>query len=217
MYKNGQGCDANMEQAIEFYEKAIAGIYLRAIHERAYMHEQGIGGPVDYPKAIALYNQAMEYGFYTSFHNCAYLYENNPEGDVDYPRARALYKQAIQLGSIMALTNLGLMHQTGRGGPVDLIEAARLYRRAAESQDRDALGLLDNRENPSIFHYHHAMSQKNYQRAAALMTNPAVLSEFILFDCGYWLSQKPEHFDAIETVLGLAKLVTPTQPPENDI
>ncbi|MCC5792771.1 MAG: sel1 repeat family protein [Legionellaceae bacterium] len=139
------GCKAIQERITRFIDSSPAFITQnnpQAMWMRAWLYQEGIGGPVDIGKAIALFEQAIPLGSAAAMHGRALLHQHGIGGPVDIENAIALLEQAISQGSTEAMTNLALWYVNGIGRPVDFEKAIALLEQAI---DQDHAGAMNNR------------------------------------------------------------------------
>ncbi|WP_193392650.1 tetratricopeptide repeat protein, partial [Legionella spiritensis] len=140
----GAGERIDYNKAIALYDKAIELNNPAAMNSRAFMHQNGQGGPVNYPEAIRLYEMAIELGDASAMYNRAVMHRHGQGGPVNYPEAIRLYEMAIVLNHADAMNNRGLMHKMGQGGPENYPEAIRLFEMANRLGRRQANLNLNN-------------------------------------------------------------------------
>lgn len=137
LYHEAQQQAVRYDEAIAYYERAIALGHATAMAQRAYMYHKGKGGAVDIEKAKALYDRAIDLGNVDAMANRARMYEKGEGGDVDFKAAQALYDRAIALGHASAMVNRAWMYQKGEGGRVNFGAAIKLYVQVLQqSQDK---------------------------------------------------------------------------------
>lgn len=68
--------DINEDNAIACFQRAISLGHKEALHQKAWMHQNGKGGPVNTKAAIALYDKAIALGLPESMNNRAYMHEH---------------------------------------------------------------------------------------------------------------------------------------------
>ncbi|WP_193392657.1 tetratricopeptide repeat protein, partial [Legionella spiritensis] len=78
---------------------------------RAFMHQNGQGGPVNYPEAIRLYEMAIALDDSGAMNNRAFMHEKGQGGPVNYPEAIRLYEMANRLGNSSAKLNLNNIYR----------------------------------------------------------------------------------------------------------
>jgi uncharacterized protein len=166
-----QVSEAKYQQAIQFYDQAIALGNASAMNSRAYMHEKGINGPVDYVKAIQLYDQAMELGDASAMSNRATMHRKGRGGAVDCVKAIQLYDQAIALGHASAMNKRAYMHKKGLGGPVNYAKATQLYDQAI------AFGHASAMYNRAIMHKKGQGGSVDYAKAVQLYDQAIALDD----------------------------------------
>lgn len=109
-------------KAVEWYQKAVAAKYVRAMSMLGAMHEKGLGGLAkDDAKAAALYKQAAEGGHTLGMANFG-IFLMNGRGGVEKDEKTALewFKKAadpkLEYPHPLAMTYLGVFYQQGKGG-----------------------------------------------------------------------------------------------------
>jgi len=142
-YDNGNGVEMDMAQAIDWYERAAAQDFDKAIYNLGLIYSNGENGITpDYPRAIGYYDRAIALGYSFAMNNRARLHELGRGGAVDMQAALALYEQAAALDNPDAMNNLGLAHVRGEVADVDHARALEMFQGAAALGNARAISNL---------------------------------------------------------------------------
>ena len=137
-YDDGNGVAADTATALDWWEKAAAQEFSKALHNLGYHYESR-----DAERARGYYERAIAQGNAGSMNNLGFLYEAGMLGaEPDYAAAAALYQQAVDAGNVLAMNNLGTLYIYSNGVEEDLDRALDLFRRAAETGDARGLANL---------------------------------------------------------------------------
>ncbi|MEM1387572.1 MAG: tetratricopeptide repeat protein [Pseudomonadota bacterium] len=137
-YDKGNGVPVDAALAVEWWEKAAAQDFDRAIYNLG-LHYAENGDP---ERAVGYYERAVAMGNDFAMNNLARLLEQGRGVDADPEGAAELYEAAIDLGNNLAINNLARMYLEGDGVDEDLAYALSLYRYGAEKGLRDSLNNL---------------------------------------------------------------------------
>ena len=91
-----------LEQAQEYYRKAIAANDWRAMLNVGVMYYEGRGVEQDYAKALHWYQKAADRGSVTAMSNLGYCYYYGRSVPVDYEKAYELYARAALICTCLA-------------------------------------------------------------------------------------------------------------------
>ncbi len=142
-YNSGHGVAQDSLQAVEWYERAAAQDFDKALVNLAKIYRSGRPGiDRDPARAIAYLDRAVALGLAEAMNLRGVMHENGEGGEADLTAAAALYRQAADLGDTHAINNLGNAHVFERGVEEDLAEALRLFRITAGQGDPGGLSNL---------------------------------------------------------------------------
>ncbi|MBQ1492711.1 MAG: SEL1-like repeat protein, partial [Blautia sp.] len=130
------------QEAIAWYEKAIAKDYNRAYNNLADFYRDGYAGEPEYEKAVSLYEVAAKKDYSPSVNNLGIMYRDGLGVEQDLEKAIAYFQRAMRLGRHKAYYNMATLYLEGRGVGQDKQEAKRLYEIAAGYYFPDALTAL---------------------------------------------------------------------------
>lgn len=123
MYLNGRGVKTSRATALEWFSKAAARQYPRAVTRLKLMSEN----ETRFKKTRAQAGQ----GNPESQYELGNMYIKGIGTDVDYPHAISTYEQSAGQGSSKAAYKLGLIYYEGTGVPVNMKTAFGWFRKAA--------------------------------------------------------------------------------------
>ena len=139
MYGSGTGTPQDVNQAISWYQKAVAKGNVQAMNYLGLIYRDGVGAtPINPKQAISLFNQAALKRDAQGYFNLGFMYQNGLGVKVDYKTAIAYYTQASNLGDVKAMNNLGNIYSKGVGVAVDNVAALKWYTLAAAKGDATA-------------------------------------------------------------------------------
>ena len=98
MYAEGQGVEADLEQAFYYFRLAADQGHADAQNRVGLMYDEGRGVAVDDVEAIRWYERAAEQGLAVAFNNLGLMYEYGEGVDRDLNQAVQYYQQAIEAG-----------------------------------------------------------------------------------------------------------------------
>ncbi|KTD48074.1 TPR repeat-containing protein [Legionella quinlivanii] len=131
IYQNGWGnINANIDLAIEFYDKAIDLNWTQAMIARAELFKRGLGGPVNINAARNLYQRAAALNNRTAILHLARMHRQGIDGVRNFSQAIQLYTKAASLNCPRAMMELGSMFEKGQGAATNLSKAIELYYKA---------------------------------------------------------------------------------------
>jgi len=138
-YDDGTGYDQDFAAALDWYARAAAQDFDKAVYNLGVFWAQGRDGyPADAEKAAAYYDRAIELGYPFAMNNRATMYEAAEEME----KAVELYRRAADLDHGQSIANLASLYIRGDGVDEDLSRALELYRRGAALGDRQAINGL---------------------------------------------------------------------------
>jgi TPR repeat protein len=130
MYATGRGVAVNIDEARQWYEKAVQHGIVTAYAAIGGLYETD---PPNFAEARQWYEKGVAAGDIGSMYSLAYMYDEGHGVQRDYAKARDLYQQAGDAGNGNAMFNLALMYATGKGGILDVEKARQLYQRAVNA------------------------------------------------------------------------------------
>ncbi|KAJ3193993.1 hypothetical protein HK101_003702 [Irineochytrium annulatum] len=143
-YERGSlGCNVDLEQSVEWYQKAAEQKDPDAACAMAFMYATGKGVVKDLSKAKDHYLRAAEKGNRVAENALGWFYENGLGGlRKDPDMAVGFYKRAAEKGEVNALFNLGECAWKGLGSKRDKAKAAEYWQRASEAGHMQATEAL---------------------------------------------------------------------------
>ncbi|MCG6901912.1 MAG: sel1 repeat family protein [Rhodobacter sp.] len=142
-YDDGNGVERDAAKAVEWFEKAAAQDFDKALHNLGLLYADGREGiPSDYARAIEYYDRAVALDYPHSINNRANLHEHGLGGEVDLRTAAELYERAVDLGNPVAMNNLGRFYQKGEAVDEDYGYALYLFWQSASLGEVSALSNL---------------------------------------------------------------------------
>lgn len=142
-YAEGNGKQADMAAAAQWYEKAAEFGLAPAQYRIGNMYEKGIGVARDLAKSRDWYLQAAEKGNASAMHNLAVLYAMGADGQTDNDAAAEWFVKAAELGVKDSQFNLGILSAKGVGMPQNLEESYKWFALVAKTGDKDAASKRD--------------------------------------------------------------------------
>lgn len=138
-YRDGDGVDANPDEAARWLGLAIPGLLAAAkrgdpdsLYALGIAVGSGDSGPKDVTEAARLIRRAAERGDAEVQYLVGICFYAGDPVKVNYAEAARWLTAAADRGHLEALNLLAHLHFHGRGVPKNASEAIRLYRRAAE-------------------------------------------------------------------------------------
>ncbi len=134
--------DKNVNEALDWLNKAAAHNGDQAINRMALMYMYGNQVTADKTKALSLHQQAAAHGYYSAMGALAAAYESGDGVTADPAESFRWRQKAAESGSPFYLSALALAYKKGVGPPANPAKSAELYRRAAEWNDLTGLHQL---------------------------------------------------------------------------
>ncbi len=120
LYQNGQGVDADLDEAGRWFRKASEKGDTKAIRALGYRLRLGEGVERDFEAARRLYRQAADRGDMRAMSGIGILYYNGEGVEKDFAEALRWYEKAVQTGNQPGtLWKLATMYSSGEGVTVD--------------------------------------------------------------------------------------------------
>lgn len=139
----GKGLDYDPEAALDWYDRAIAQDYDRAVYNKAlFWREEHPGFGPDYARSRSLAEQAVEMGNVYALNLLGDMAFHGQGQEADPAKAVAYYRRAADLESGPGLREMGYAHYHGNGVPVDMTLALAFMERAVTAGDRKAIADL---------------------------------------------------------------------------
>ena len=107
---NGNGIDANPEQAFYWFSKSAMGNNTKAMNQLGYCYEEGIGTEIDSVQAYLFYKKAAFRGHPNAYVNLAKCYYLGIGTHVDILRAKAWFEKGAEEGIGIAQSNVGQLY-----------------------------------------------------------------------------------------------------------
>lgn len=127
MYLRGLGVQADVQVAINMYNKAVAQNYSPAMVELGDLYMMGRGVNKDHNKAFTLLNKAAELKNPDGFIGVASCYADGLGVEQDKEKAFGYMYLAVQAGKISHAENLATLYLTGYGTEANLENAAQYF------------------------------------------------------------------------------------------
>ena len=137
-YSEGRGVAANLELAVQWFERAAAKGLAPAMYRLGSLYEKGQGVKKDLEKARQLYIAGADKGNAKAVHNLAVLYAEGIDGKPDYRTASQWFRKAADKGVADSQYNLGILYARGIGVDQNLAESYKWFALAAQQGDQDA-------------------------------------------------------------------------------
>lgn len=137
-YTEGRGIDADMNKALDLFERAANLGFAPAEYRLGNMYEKGAGVPKDLAKARDYYLSAADKGNISAMHNLAVVYAVGVDGQPDYEQSAKWFTDAANHGVKDSQFNLAILYAKGSGVPQNLAESYKWFDIAARSGDADA-------------------------------------------------------------------------------
>jgi localization factor PodJL len=143
-YTDGDGIEASLETAAQWYEAAARAGSAPAQYRLANFLEKGHGVKMDVEKSALWYQRAAEQGNALAMHNLAVIYTSGLiGGKPDMESAIGWFQKAADLGVKDSQVNLGIIYAKGIGIEADAVQAYKWLAIAARGGDTDAAGKRD--------------------------------------------------------------------------
>jgi localization factor PodJL len=137
-YSEGRGVPANLEIAVQWFERAANKGLAPALYRLGSLYEKGQGVKKDLEKARQLYISGADKGNAKAIHNLAVLYAEGIDGKPDYRTASQWFRKAADKGVADSQYNLGILYARGIGVDQNLAESYKWFALAAQQGDQDA-------------------------------------------------------------------------------
>jgi localization factor PodJL len=137
-YAEGRGVAANMQEAVQWLERAANHGLAPAQYRLGSLYEKGQGVKKDLEAARRLYTAAASKGNGKAMHNLAVLYAEGISGEPDYRSAAEWFRKAADHGVADSQYNLGILYARGIGLEANLAESYKWFALAAQQGDKDA-------------------------------------------------------------------------------
>ena len=143
-YSEGRGVPANLELAVQWFERAAAKGLAPAMYRLGSLYEKGQGVKKDVEKARQFYIAGADKGNAKAIHNLAVLYAEGIDGKPDYRTASQWFRKAADKGVADSQYNLGILYARGIGVDQNLAESYKWFALAAQQGDQDAAKKRDD-------------------------------------------------------------------------
>jgi localization factor PodJL len=137
-YSEGRGVPANLEIALQWFERAASKGLAPALYRLGSLYEKGQGVKKDLEKARQFYIAGADKGNAKAIHNLAVLYAEGIDGKPDYRTAAQWFRKAADKGVADSQYNLGILYARGIGVDQNLAESYKWFALAAQQGDQDA-------------------------------------------------------------------------------
>jgi localization factor PodJL len=137
-YSEGRGVPANLETAVQWFERAANKGVAPALYRLGSLYEKGQGVKKDLEKARQFYIAGADKGNAKAVHNLAVLYAEGIDGKPDYRTASQWFRKAADKGVADSQYNLGILYARGIGVDQNLAESYKWFALAAQQGDQDA-------------------------------------------------------------------------------
>lgn len=148
LYRDGLGCDQNIEKALEYYTEAAQYGYYSAFFDLGDIYRN----KGQYKDAVNAYMKALETGYSYAAMQLGLIYkEGNEEINIDYAQALFYFHLAADAGITEAKDQIGLLYYYGHGVfKQDFQQANRWFEEAAKEGNTHAQYNL-------AYMYHHGL------------------------------------------------------------
>src|SRR4051794_3364338 len=143
-YSEGRGVPANLELAVQWFERAADKGLAPALYRLGSLYEKGQGVKKDIEKARQFYIAGADKGNAKAVHNLAVLYAEGIDGKPDYQTASQWFRKAAHKGVADSQYNLGILYARGIGVDQNLAESYKWFALAAQQGDQDAAKKRDD-------------------------------------------------------------------------
>jgi localization factor PodJL len=143
-YSEGRGVPANLELAVQWFDRAAKQGLAPALYRLGSLYEKGLGVKKDLDKARQLYLAGADKGNAKAVHNLAVLYAEGIDGKPDYRTASQWFRKAADRGVADSQYNLGILYARGIGVEQNLAESYKWFALAAQQGDQDAAKKRDD-------------------------------------------------------------------------
>jgi localization factor PodJL len=143
-YSEGRGVPANLELAVQWFDRAARQGLAPALYRLGSLYEKGLGVKKDLDKARQLYLAGADKGNAKAVHNLAVLYAEGIDGKPDYRTASQWFRKAADRGVADSQYNLGILYARGIGVEQNLAESYKWFALAAQQGDQDAAKKRDD-------------------------------------------------------------------------
>lgn len=143
-YTEGRGVPPNLEEAVQWLERAANHGLAPAQYRLGSLYEKGQGVKKDLEAARRLYTAAATKGNGKAMHNLAVLYAEGISGDPDYRNASQWFRKAADRGIPDSQYNLAILYARGIGVEQNFAESYKWFALAAQQGDKDAAKKRDD-------------------------------------------------------------------------
>lgn len=174
-YRDGDGVQRNIEEAIKWYTSASVQQEPEALHALGLLHCNGNGVLQDFPESKTFFKRASDLGFADASEILALLAGHGMGEIQDLPLSHQWTLKAAEQGKPSAMLRCARQYERGEGVEPDLKEAFGWYLRAAESGLPEAqhlvgfsyyLGKGVDPDPAASFAWLHLAAEKNASGAA---------------------------------------------------
>lgn len=160
-YSKGLGTEADLSQAIIWYEKAGQAGYSNAWNNLGYIHKEGLGIKQDFIKAFSYFVRGASMDNRQSIYMTGYMYYKGLGSIQDYTKAVEHFRKASKLGSVPAMYFLGLSFRNGYGVEANA-DSARYWLQLAQSKgDKQSIAELSASSPENALKAEESISKKN--------------------------------------------------------
>ena len=136
IYEDGNSYqDADLKQALYWYEKAAQLNDSLAMNNLGYIYEVGKMVKKDYAKSLMWYQKAADLGNSIAQSNLGLMYQYGRGCKIDYQEAIKWYEKSAKQGYTRAMNFLAELYQEGSSIPQDNDKAIYWYTKGAELND----------------------------------------------------------------------------------
>ena len=132
-YRDGDGVQRNIEEAIKWYTSASVQQEPEALHALGLLHCNGNGVLQDFPKSKAFFKRASDLGFADASETLALLAGHGMGEIQDLSLSHQWTLKAAEQGKPSAMLRCARQYERGEGVEPDVKKAFDWYLRAAES------------------------------------------------------------------------------------
>jgi len=131
-YAHGIKTEKNLEQAVQWYQKAAEQGYATAQNYLGVCYMNGTGVEKNIQKAVELCQKAAEQGHARAQTCLGFCYMNGTGVEKNIQKAVELYQKAAKQGNVTAQNNLAVCYANGTGVEKNIQKAVELSQKAAE-------------------------------------------------------------------------------------
>ena len=131
LYQEGIGVDANINTAIDWYEKSCELGYSKACFNLGKLYKEGEKVELDIDKAFNLFNTSALMGYYTGYYSVGYMYYKGIGTEQNYQQAVKWFERGAELDRADSMYMLAYCLRNGYGTEKNETLAKELFIKSA--------------------------------------------------------------------------------------